>query len=140
MEDIRSVLTQFSKKKSGDSAQKSGKKPGDVASYSEIPDLFFDVILQKFKLSRHEISLLMILYRQVWCRPNLHKRHGIGPLNSYTELCAILSISTEEIGPLIRSLETYGFIETIRSGQYFVRKYFTDEFDQSFGQTYDEFF
>ena len=40
----------------------------------------------------------------------------------------------------IRALENYGLIETVRSGQYFVRKYFTRELDSEFGQTYDEFF
>ena len=36
-------------------------------------------------------------------------------------------------------LEELGFISTIRSGQYFVRRYFTKENDEKFGQTYDDF-
>lgn len=141
MEDIRSVLSQFNAKKKRDNdIQKSGKGPVAVASSSEIPDVFFDIILQKFKLSRHEISLLMFLYRQVWCRPNLYKSHGIGPLNSYAELASTLGVSVEDLGTNLRHLENYGFIETVRSGQYFVRKYFTESLDLEFGQNYDEFF
>lgn len=141
MEDIRSVLSQFNaKKKKDNDLQKSGKGPDAVASSSEIPDVFFDVVLQKFKLNRHEISLLMFLYRQVWCRPNLYKSHGIGPLNSYAELAATLGVTVEDLGTNLRHLENYGFIETVRSGQYFVRKYFTESLDLEFGQNYDEFF
>jgi DNA-binding MarR family transcriptional regulator len=140
MEDIRSVLSQFHKKKRQEDVRKSGTKPQAEASCSEIPDVFFDEILQKYKLKRSEISLLMFLYRQVWCRPNLYRTHGIGPLNSYTELCLLLNVNQEELSQLIRALEGYGFIETVRSGQYFVRKYFTDALDSHFGQNYDEFF
>lgn len=140
MEDIRSVLSQFSKKKTENNTQKSGVGPNAVASSSEIPDIFFDVILQKFKLNRQDITLLMYLYRQVYCRPNLYKSHGIGPLNSYSELSTTLGMTTEELGTHLRSLENFGFIETVRSGQYFVRKYFTESMDQQYGQSYDEFF
>jgi hypothetical protein len=142
MQDIRSVLSQFhSKKKKKDSdVQKSGTGPHAEASCSEIPDIFFDDVLQKIKLTRHEITALMFLYRQVWCRPNLYRSHGIGPLNSYTEMAAFLHITTEELAQNIRSLENYGFIETVRSGQYFVRKFFTEELDTKYGQDYDQFF
>jgi hypothetical protein len=141
MEDIRSVLSQFnSKKKREGDVQKSAPRPTKIASTSEIPDVFFDVVLHKYKLNRHEITLLMFLYRQVWCRPNLYKSHGIGPLNSYSELCINLGITTEELGNSLRALENYGFIETVRSGQYFVRKFFTEELDGQYGQDYDEFF
>lgn len=141
MEDIRSVLSQFNarKKKDADSVER-GPGPASSATSSEIPDLFFDIILQKYKLNRHEITLLMFLYRQVWCRPNLYKSHGIGPLNSYAEMCAILGTTTEQLGTDLRVLENYGFIETVRSGQYFVRKYFTEALDAQYGQNYDEFF
>ncbi len=141
MEDIRSVLTQFqTKKKRDNEVQKAGVGPGAAALSSEIPDVFFDLILQKFKLNRIDIALLMFLYRQVYCRPNLYRSHGIGPLNSYAELSTLLSLTTDELAQHIRALENYGFIETVRSGQYFVRKYFTEELDQQFGQNYDEFF
>ena len=142
MEDIRSVLSQFHTKKKKDSAevQKAQVGPIDSPSTSEIPDVFFDVILQKYKLNRHEISLLMYLYRQVWCRANLYKSHGIGPLNSYLDLGQALGLSSEEIVHHIHALESYGFIETVRSGQYFVRKFFLEEFDRKYGQNYNDFF
>jgi hypothetical protein len=142
MEDIRSVLSLFHSRKKRDSSdiQKSGIRPTAEASCSEIPDLFFDDILQTYKLTRSEIALLMFLYRQVWCRPNLYKAHGIGPLNSYSELCTFLHFTQEELGHHLRALENYGFIETVRSGQYFVRKFFTEAYDRKFAQDYDEFF
>ncbi len=142
MEDIRSVLNQFhsKKKQSGSEVQKASPGPSSLPSTSEIPDVFFDEILQKYKLSRSEISLLMYLYRQIWCRPNLYRSHGIGPLNSYADLCTHLGFSTEELGHHLRALENYGLIETVRAGQYFVRKFFIETFDVKFGQNYDEFF
>lgn len=143
MEDIRSVLSQFNAKKkrrNDEDVQKSEVGPDVKASIAEIPDVFFDDILLHFKLTRPEIALLMFLYRQVWCRPNLYKSHGIGPLNSYAELCVQLSFTHEELGHHLRALENYGFIETIRSGQYFVRKFFTEDMDAKYGQNYDEFF
>lgn len=144
MEDIRSVLTQFqTKKKRTDQTpqvQKSAVGPGQLASSSEIPDVFFDVVIQKFRLNRLDIAVLMFLYRQVWCRPNLYKSHGIGPLNSYAEMSLSLGVHHEELTQHIRALETFGLVETVRAGQYFVRKYFTEELDAEFGQNYDEFF
>ncbi len=142
MEDIRSVLSQFhsKKKRNQDDVQKSGVRPHDQASSSEIPDLFFDEILNNYKLTRSEITLLMFLYRQVWCRPNLYKSHGIGPLNSYADICTFLHFTHEELTHHLRALEKYGFIETVRSGQYFVRKFFTEAFDSKYGQDYDQFF
>lgn len=141
MEDIRSVLSQFrTKKKDSPDVQKSGLKPIKTPMNSEIPDVFFDIILKEYKLTRQEIVLLMYLYRQIWCRPNLYKSHGIGPLNSYSELSTVLGLTTEELGSYLRVLENYGLLETVRSGQYFIRKYFTEDLDRQFGQNYDEFF
>jgi DNA-binding MarR family transcriptional regulator len=142
MEDIRSILSQFhSKKKTGTSeVQKASTGPHAEASASAIPDVFFDEVIHKIKLSRNEIGLLMFLYRQVWCRPNLYKSHGIGPLNSYLEMASLLHITNEELAQQLRTLEKYGFIETVRAGQYFVRKYFTEELDIKYGQDYDLFF
>lgn len=142
MEDsIRAILSQFNTRKRKEvSPEKSGVGPFAVATSSEIPDLFFDIVLQNTKLNRHEISLLMYLYRQIWCRPNLYKAHGIGPLNSYAEMCSILQISHEQLMTDLRSLENFGLIETVRTGQYFVRKYFTEDLDRQYGQNYDEFF
>jgi len=144
MEDIRSILSQFHSKKKTKSAsdvQKSGEGGAVTdASLSAIPDLFFDDVLHHFKLTRSEITLLMFLYRQVWARPNLYKSHGIGPLNSYLEMAQLLHFTQEELSQHLRSLENYGLIETVRSGQYFVRKYFTEELDNKYGQDYDQFF
>ena len=142
MEDIRSVLSQFHSKKRKEPEALSKSSPERIKSpnSSEIPDVFFDIILRKFKISRQEIALLMFLYRQVWCRPNLYKDHGIGPLNSYLDLSGHLGVTPDEVTSLIRSLENYGFIETVRAGQYFVRKYFTEELDTQFGQSYNDFF
>lgn len=143
MEDIRSVLSQFHSKKKREDTQAVDKgeiRPLSTPQTSEIPDMFFDEILKLHKLSRSEITLLMYLYRQVWCRPNLYREHGIGPLNSYNGLAMDLGVSIEELGNCLRSLETYRLIETVRSGQYFVRKYFTEENDQRYGQFYNDFF
>ena len=141
MEDIRSVLSQFKAKKAEKekAPENSGTGPDKSPSTYEIPDVFFDIILRDYKLGRHEISLFMLLYRQIWCKPNLYKSHGIGPLNSYATLCAVLGVTMEQLGTDLRSLEHYGLIETIRSGQYFIRKYFTEKLDAQFGQNYDEF-
>lgn len=143
MEDIRSVLSQFHSKKKRESASSlnhSAPRSGGSPQTSEIPDVFFDNILKRFKLNRQEVTMLMLLYRQVWCKPNLYKDHGIGPLNSYSELASNLGMTVEEVGQYIRSLENYGFIETVRAGQYFVRRFFTEDFDQQYGQTYNDFF
>lgn len=138
MEDIRSVLSQFKKKKDGQ-VQVAQTGPSSSASASEIPDVFFDVVLLKLKLNRLEIALFMLLYRQVWCKPNLYRSHGIGPLNSYAELSQKMNISVEDLGTFLRNLEKYGLIETVRAGQYFIRKYFLEDLDLKFGQNYDEF-
>ena len=142
MEDIKSVLSQFNSrtKTRNESIQKAETGPFSTPSFAEIPDVFFDDVLLKFKLNRHEITLLMYLYRQVWCKPNLYKSHGIGPLNSYAELSNRLGITNEELGTCVRNLENFGLLETVRSGQYFIRKYFTEHLDIEYGQNYDEFF
>jgi DNA-binding transcriptional ArsR family regulator len=114
-------------------------RPSVAATSSEIPDLFFDKILVEFKLPRIEIMVLMYVYRQVWCRPNLYKIHGISQLLSYTEMGKVLHLEIEEIYQALRRLEEHGFVATVRSGQYFVRRYFTQDLDSEFGQTYDDF-
>ena len=136
MEELRQILSSHElKKKEG--AYKAEQPL--MATYSEIPDLFFDEVLVVYKLSRLDITVLMYLYRQVWCRPNLYRDHGIGPIQSYQEMSQIMSTTPEELMSSLRVLESYGFIETIRAGQYFVRKFFTPERDALFGQTYQDF-
>lgn len=136
MEDLQSILTSHHPANSG---SMKPIKTEIKATMSAIPDLFFDDVLVKIKLSRVEILLMMYLYRITWCKPNIHKKFGIAPMINYEEVALKLDVSTEIFHQTIRRLESFGFIETIRSGQYFVRKYFTEENDQKYGQTYDNF-
>lgn len=141
MEDIRSVLLGHrSKNKKESNEGIATQTPRSKASTSEIPDLFFDEILNTFKLTRIEIQTLMYMYRRVWCKPNAHKVHGISEMMDMQSVASDLDISFDELYRCINKLQSYGFIDTIRSGQYFVRKYFTEEFDQKFGIGYDNFF
>ena len=136
MEDIRAVLSKFKGKTS-----KDGPRQGDgPPSLSSIPDVFFDEVLLQFKLSRLEILVLIYLYRHVWNRPNLNSKFGIGPLHSFEEMAYHLKISTDEVMTAIHTLQKHQLIEIVRVGQYFVRKFFTEELDTLYGQTYDEFF
>ncbi len=139
MEDLRSILTSHHSKNSADAGAIKAVNDEVKATTSEIPDLFFDDILLKYKLTRIEILLLMYLYRITWCKPNLHRKYGIAPIISHTDLAKTLDVSNEILHQTIRRLEGFSFIETIRSGQYFVRKYFTEEYDRKYGQTYDNF-
>jgi hypothetical protein len=138
MEDLRSILSSHHSK--ANSAMAGKTLDGEVqATTSEIPDLFIDEILLDIKLTRTEDLLLMYLYRITWCKPNLHMKYGIAPIVSHTDLAYNLDISTEILHQTIRRLEGFKFIETIRSGQYFVRKYFNEDNDRKDGQTYDNF-
>lgn len=138
MEDLRSILTSHHSKVDSSIGNNQGPIKAKVnATTSEIPDLFFDEILIKHKLTRVEILLLMYLYRITWCKPNLYQKYGIAPIISHSEVMTKLDLSSEIFHQTIRQLENFGFIETIRSGQYFVRKYFTQENDLKYGQTYD---
>jgi DNA-binding MarR family transcriptional regulator len=128
-----------------------GKRPGlggvdpkksnnpNEPTYSEIPDIFFDTILTNYKLTRIEIMVTMYLYRKVWCRPNIYKTYGISQMMSLTEMANALNVEMDDVYNSLRKLEEFGFITTVRSGQYFVRKYFLKEFDEQFSQTYDDF-
>lgn len=140
MEDLRSILSSHHSR-SGKTSDNTLKNVNDEvgATTSEIPDLFFDEILVHIKLTRTEVLLLMYLYRITWCKPNLHRKFGIAPMISHSEIATSLDITIDIFHQTIRRLESFGFIETIRSGQYFVRKYFTGENDQRYGQSYDNF-
>ena len=109
------------------------------AEFSEIPELFFDDILVHYKMNRIEIMVLMYIYRSVWCRPNLYVEHGISQILSHTEMSTALSVTIDEIYAALKKIENFGFVSTVRSGQYFVRRYFTKEFDLFWNQTYDDF-
>lgn len=140
MVDLQSILASHhpkSKRKKNPGSQ--GPIKGPIPSSSEIPDLFFDEILVKHKLNRVETLVLMFLYRQVWCRPNLYEIYGFCQVLSHADVAQKLGIPLDEFLLALRKLESLTFIETIRSGQYFVRKYFTEENDRQFGHTYDNF-
>ena len=115
----------------------TGQTP--VASVSEIPDIFFDDILVKFRLSRIEIVVLMYIYRRVWCWPNLHKAYGISPLLSYQQMSKDMGITPEENQAALLKLQEFGLIQIMRAGQYFVRQYFTKELDDYYQKNYDDF-
>lgn len=139
MENIRDIITAHNSKNIASAKITRSTESEVKASTSEIPDLFFDDILLHYKLTRVEILVLMYLYRTTWCKPNLHRQYGIAPIVSHADLANNLEITPEILYQTFRKLEGYSFIETIRSGQYFVRKYFTVELDKKYGQTYDDF-
>ena len=138
MVDIHTIINDHkSKKTSRGRADVHREFSGPIVD--TIPELFFDQILILFKLSRIETLVLAYLYRKVWCRHNPHREFGISQLLSHTEMAKSLDLSMDEVHPALRKLEEYGLISTIRSGQYFIRKYFTQENDEKFGQNYDDF-
>ena len=141
MVDIHTILADYRPRRGARSEDQEINHSTDqrLPTTSEIPDLFFDEVLVIFKLSRIEIMVLMYLYRRVWCRPNLYKDYGISQLLSHKEMAKQLHLSREEIYQALRKLEELNFIATIRSGQYFVRKYFSKENDEKFGFFYNDF-
>lgn len=136
MDDIRTVLSKFKVTPMKDDSSKGREHP----THSLIPDIFFDIILLQFKLTKSEIVVLMYLYRQVWSKPNPNAKYGIGPLQSLEKASGELRMSYEELLSIINHLEKLTLLQTVRSGQYFIRKFFTEEFDLKYGQSYDEFF
>jgi hypothetical protein len=139
MEDLRRILTEHQTKSKSDTLSTKPDPVEKGPSWCEIPELFFDQILVDFKLNRQEIMTLMYLYRMVWTRPNLHKAYGIGPIMALSEVAKHLDTTYEKLHECLTKLEHWGFIETIRPGQYFVRKYFTRDNDKNFLQTYEDF-
>lgn len=137
MDDLQSILASHHSRDPSEGQKKDFKIP--EPSISEIPDVFFDFILVHYKLNRIEIMLMMFLYRKVWCQPNLYQKFGISPMLSHTEMGKVLGVTLDEIYSALRKLESFNFIETIRSGQYFVRRFFTEDLDQTYSQVYDDF-
>ncbi len=138
--DIHTVLQNHQKKSKNYELGRPQERPKKkTPTTSEIPDLFFDDVLSEYKLSRVEIIVLMYLYRSVWCRPNLHKEYGISPEVSYEAMTHELHLSTDEIFSALLKLENFSFIRTIRPGQFFVRKYFTEKCDGLYEIDYDKF-
>ena len=117
----------------------SDSKEAPLPSTSIIPDLFFDNILVQYKLNQMETMVLMFLYRQVWCRPNLYRKYGVSPIFSIETISGSWGVTAKDIYLALDKLRTLEFIELIRSGQYFVRKYFTKDFDKLYRQNYDGF-
>src|SRR5690606_29141891 len=137
------ILSQFHAKKSLESSKIADDRkmpPVGLPNSSEIPDMFFIEILSQFKLTRIDIAVYMFLYSQVWCKPNLYRSHGIGPMNSYQVMSKDLHFTQDEVMQSLKALENLSLIETVRAGQFFVRKYFTESHDLKYGQDYDEFF
>ena len=139
MEDLRMILSSHHSNLDEKDSKVKASNSDSIASLAEIPDLFFDEILVRYKLNRVDTLVLMYLYRATWCRANLHKKHGITPMISHTEFAEALEITIDVLHQTLNRLEGFSFIETIRSGQYFVRKFFTEENDRKFNQSYDNF-
>lgn len=137
MVDIHSIIATHKDHESSETKLDANSFP--VPSFSDIPEVFFDEILVNYRLSRIEIVILMYLYRKVWTKTNPYRLHGISQLMSMSEVVEKLNISLEEIHQSILKLENFGFISTIRVGQYFVRRFFTKEFDEYYSQNYDDF-
>lgn len=138
MVDLQTILATHHPK-TREKERNASDRPNQKPNISEIPDVFFDDVLVNYKLNRVEAMVLMYLYRQVWCRPNLYKEYGLSQILSHTEISKSLKISLDDVYHALRNLESLSLIETIRSGQYFLRKFFTEENDQLYGQRYDDF-
>ncbi len=140
MDELQSILQSYRSKRADTNAQDADTlHDRESFGHSLIPDLFFDKVLVHIKLSRIEILIFMYIYRRVWEKPNLYKAHGISPILSYTEMASNMNVELEDIYLGLKNLENLGLLETIRAGQYFVRRYFTKDFDFAAHQTYDDF-
>ena len=142
MTEIRRVLEKIPKKELMENLNSDGPKVQELEAenyFVEIPELFFDEIMDDYHLSRNEIRVLLFFYRQVWCYPNLYAKYGISPLTNLLELSKSFKISYNDLHKVIKKLEDYEFIHTIRSGQYFVRRFFLPEYDKLYNQEYDDF-
>lgn len=140
MVDLHSILaTHHSKGLEKETVNRDKSPKSKQPSVSEIPDLFFDEILVKNKLTRLEIMVLMYLYRKVYSKSNLYRVYGFSQILSHTEIAKNLNITMDDVYHSLRKLEELGFINTIRSGQYFVRKYFSEKNDEQYGHSYDNF-
>ena len=141
MTEIRQVLEKIPPKKSDEVLSNDSKISEESREivFIDIPEVFFEEILERFSLNRNEIRVLMYLYRQVWNYPNLYQKYGISHLNDLLELSKKFHLSYRDLHKTLKNLESYEFIYTIRSGQYFVRRYFLPELDELNGQEYDDF-
>ena len=141
MTEIRRVLDKIPKKLIKETGSNEPLPTETIIEqcFLEIPEIFFEEILDEYPLSRNEIRILLFLYRQVWCYPNLYSKYGISNLNNLLEMSKRFDMGYNDLHKVLKRLEEYEFIQTIRSGQYFVRRYFLPEFDELFKQEYDDF-
>lgn len=146
MSELKTILDSWRPKKSSHShiadknvSSSSPSNLSDKTEFLEIPDIFFDQILVSMKLKRVEILILVHLYRVVWSRPNLYREYGISQMISYTDLSKRFDVELDEVYQSICKLESFSLIETIRPGQYFVRRFFLEEYDSFYGQSYGDF-
>jgi hypothetical protein len=143
MTELRKILAKHSVRSSIEKAQQEVREYSrdDINSYhfSDIPDVIFDDVVVKSKISRVEMLVYLYFYRHVWCRFNLFRDYGISPVLSLSETSKLLEVTLDELNRAIHKLESLELMETIRLGQYFVRKFGTKSHDEMAGQRYSDF-
>ena len=140
MTEIRRVLEKFPSKKelTSSSNENLSSDLSNECTFIDIPEVFFTDVIERIALNRNELRVILYLYRQIYCYPNLYEKYGISQLNDLLELSKYFKLSYNELHKVLKSLESYELIQTIRSGQYFIRRYFLAEYDEFFGQVYDD--
>ena len=106
MTEIRQVLEKIPPKKSEDALNSESKISDNFSEivFIDIPEVFFEEILERFSLSRNEIRVLMYLYRQVWCYPNLYEKYGISHLNDLLDLSKKFNLSYNDLHKTLKNL------------------------------------
>jgi|GEM_PF-3007821 len=141
-ENLREILTKYSSKGLDKEPEEEKKESLPIPSnpkYSDIPDIFFDDILHRYKITKQEIIVLMFLYRKTWCGANIYKGHGISPLFSYEMLAQKCATEKSLLLDALKKLEVLGLITAVRPGQYFIRKFFLEQWDDQFHFNYHDF-
>ena len=140
MTEIRRVLEKFPSKKelTSSSNENVSNELNNECTFIDIPEVFFTDVMERIALNRNELRVILYLYRQIYCYPNLYEKYGISQLNDLLELSKYFKLNYNELHKILKSLESYELIQTIRSGQYFIRRYFFTEYDEFFGQVYDD--
>lgn len=133
--DLKSILNDHKSKNANLSASMDSHRL--ESSFSFIPDIFFDDVLVKFKLTRLEILALVYLYRKAWAATNVDRKYGMTPHLDYKIFSQKLEIEPEHLMQTLRKLEEFGFVQKMNHDLYFVRKYFTEELDKRYGQNYE---
>lgn len=135
MNELKNILQQHRNGVKRARVAERGRTP-ELPTFSSIPDNFFDFILIEYRLTRADLSLLLYLYRRTYSEDNELKDFGIAPMLGLNALARHLALTKEELFRSLTLLEKLGLLSTVRSGQYFIRRFFTEEFDQLYGQTY----